>query len=495
MTARATPIPCLRRRLLWPALIGIVCGAGSPLPGMASATEALGPSQVASAYALPTSGAAHQTIAIISAYDDPAVAADLAAYTKRFAVPACTAASGCLRVTNQSGAASPLPPADATGTFATESSTGVEVARGICRSCSILLVEASSASKQDLSAAVAAAGRAGATVTTTTVELSQESGDDAAYGAAYSQPHDVVVAATGDTGYNGLISFPSSLPGVLAVGGTQLTLTGPGRYGSERVWSGSTSGCALYGSAGTYQAAFARGLGCGSLRSVPDLVAEADPGVLVRIADAGLSGGPWYDVQGTSVSAPIIAGIIGLAGSAGSGEVSMLYAHARSDPGAFHDITAGAEKGCQAGNKICAAGKGPDGASGLGSPVGLAAFLRSGGAVSASRPALTTPRALRLGRGWTGKLALRNGNPFAVHGSITLQRRVRSGAQARTIVLASARVTLAALGDATPTLTVTAAKRRWLNTHGTTSVTARVSISGPAGRAVTLMRPLSLTAP
>ncbi len=65
----------------------------SPAPlvtAAASADYSLTPSDIRRAYSLPRTGAAHQTIAIVSAYDDPSAEADLNAYTKRFGIPSCT---------------------------------------------------------------------------------------------------------------------------------------------------------------------------------------------------------------------------------------------------------------------------------------------------------------------------------------------------------------------------------------------------------------------
>ena len=68
--------------------------ASPPRPVRPSA--GLTPNEIHSAYALPNAGARHQTIAIVSAYDDPHVRSDLNAYTKRFGIPACTGAERLL---------------------------------------------------------------------------------------------------------------------------------------------------------------------------------------------------------------------------------------------------------------------------------------------------------------------------------------------------------------------------------------------------------------
>jgi hypothetical protein len=65
--------------------------------------DGLGASDLASAYDLPKSGGEGVTVAIVDAHDDPTAEADLAVYRKQYGLPACTLASGCLRIVNQSG--------------------------------------------------------------------------------------------------------------------------------------------------------------------------------------------------------------------------------------------------------------------------------------------------------------------------------------------------------------------------------------------------------
>lgn len=451
-----------------------------------TAGASLTPNQIHAAYALPKTGARHQTIAIVSAYDDPDVQADLNDYTKRFGIPACTTAKRCFRILNQNGTPSPLPQRDPTGgVFITESSVGVEVARGVCQSCSIMLVEAGSFSQTDLSAAVATAARAGAGVIVTTFNL-PESLNDAGYAPDFVHSRSIVVAASGDSGFSGPPSFPGSLPGVLAVGGTNLNLGRGGAYRRETAWNDTTSGCSQFQSAGQWQAGLASSVGCGAHRAVADLAAVANPGPLVHIQDYGSPCGPaWCEADGTSVAAPLIAGVIGLAGSRGAAELPMLYAHAHSDPGAFHDVTAGSTSGC-AGQPICSARAGYDGPTGLGTPYGLAAFLADGGAVNRRHPefAIAAPHGrLSVTRQWSTRVTLRNRNPFAIHGTLALSR------------FASARFTIPPLASRTVSLVVRGAQRGLLKSLGRVSVTASAKIRGPAGRAVTVRRGLLISAP
>jgi subtilase family serine protease len=356
-------------------IAGLHAGAAS-----AEYQYSLTPQNIRAAYSLPKTGARHQTIAIISVFDDPAAQSDLNAYTRRFKLPACTTRNGCFRKLNEKGATSPLPGPDLSGgSFVTESSTGIEVARGVCPSCHILLVEANLPSKSDLSAAVNIAAKKGATVIVTTFDQAEDP-SDTQYAADYRHPHSIVVAASGDEGYSGSAYFPATLPSVLSVGGTSLSLKRSGTaYRSEGAWPESTSGCSIVQTAPAWQKPFAKLVGCRNRRAVVDLAAAAEPGPLVKIADAPAPcGKTWCEIDGTSVAAPIIGGIIGLAGSQGDREPAMLYRHARARPSDFHDVKSGFTSYSCHRARICQAKNGFDGPTGLGTPNGLAAFLPSG---------------------------------------------------------------------------------------------------------------------
>src|SRR5665213_1314123 len=62
--------------------------------GASKTPQGLSPAEVKAAYHLPASGG-RGTIVIVGAYDDKTIAADLAAFSKQFDLPACTVANGC----------------------------------------------------------------------------------------------------------------------------------------------------------------------------------------------------------------------------------------------------------------------------------------------------------------------------------------------------------------------------------------------------------------
>jgi subtilisin family serine protease len=99
--------------------------------------------------------------------------------------------------------------------------------------------------------------------------------------------------------------------------------------------------------------------------------AVADPATGVSVYDStpfqGASG--WLTFGGTSVAAPIIAGVFALAGNASAIDNNYPYTHSSS----LNDVTSGSNGSCPTA-KWCTAGTGWDGPTGLGTPKGTAAF-------------------------------------------------------------------------------------------------------------------------
>ncbi len=476
--------------------------AGSTAARSAAAPTYLGPADLHAAYSLPGTGAPHQTIAVVSAYDDPTAASDLRTYLSTFKLSACGAARGCFRKVNQAGQSRPLPSSDPTGgTWVTESALGTEVARAVCQSCSILLVEAKGADNADFAAAVATAARMGAQTIETSFAAPEQAGDAATYGPSYSHPGSVVVAATGDSGDTGGATFPAALPGVIAVGGTSLRFNRNGYYGSESAWSSdvgsSGSGCSLYTAAPSWQAGQAASVGCGTKRAVADLSAVASPGALAYISNVqGTRGGGWYPAQGTSLSSPVIAGAIGLAGGGSGSSAALLYARAHSQPRDFHDVTAGETPGCT-GQPICAARRGYDGPTGLGSPRGLGAFFPSGGAINPRHPYVTASAGhgrITVSQRFTATLGLSSRNPFAVTATVVVRsaRRLRIGRHVQTVTFAVSRVKLSPLERTSVRLQIARAYRGLVPAGSSLAVTVALSVRGTRGRSHSFTQRFSL---
>jgi subtilase family serine protease len=337
----------------------------------ATTPKGYGPAQFRGAYGLPASAPNAQTIAIVDAYDDPKIASDLNAYSSQFGLPQCNSANPCFEKVNQSGsAAGPFPQSNSG--WALEIAMDVEVAHAICPNCKILLVEASSNSLANLAASVNTAAKLGATEISNSYGGSEFSSETSAtYATPYNHPGIAVTASSGDNGY-GSFGFPAASPGVITVGGTTLALGSGNTYGSESVWSGAGSGCSLYFSAPAWQSFLTA---CSGKRGSADVAADANPSTGAAVYDTvkyqGRSG--WFQVGGTSLSAPLIAGVYALAGGlpAGTSGASGLYGHL-GDARALHDVTSGSNGSCA--TIMCKGATGYDGPTGVGTPLGIGAF-------------------------------------------------------------------------------------------------------------------------
>lgn len=128
----------------------------------------------------------------------------------------------------------------------------------------------------------------------------------------FSKTSNTWVAASGDNGY---VSYPASQPGVIAVGGTTVKLGQSGNRQSETPWQDSGCGISAYELKPAYQnIAIVSAANSTAYRSVPDIsfIADLKPGVSFYNS---LIGG-WFSAGGTSVSAPLFAGIVSLANAA-----------------------------------------------------------------------------------------------------------------------------------------------------------------------------------
>jgi hypothetical protein len=407
--------------------------------GAASAGPAGGltPAQLASAYGYgPSATGGTQTVAIVDAFDDPKIEADLAAFDAEYKLAPCTEADKCFEKVGQTGEPTSLPAADKEG-WSVEISLDVEAVHAACPNCKILLVEANNSEFRNLGAAVKAAATLGAT------EISNSYGGyefkpSAEEEADYTRPGVVVAAATGDQGWNSWVrayehfappaparpNTPSSLPSVVAVGGTSLKLTAGETRASETVWNddgtpfsrptfveGATGGgCSIDFAAPLWQQDVAGfpATGCGSKRSAADVAAVADPLTGFDIFDSFncgevckrfKNGKSWLTIGGTSLSTPLISAMYALAGGANgvSFPALTLYGHL-GDASATFDVTQGGNGYCNEagascgvdetlakeglpewrfdceGTTSCNASGGFDGPSGVGAPASLRLF-------------------------------------------------------------------------------------------------------------------------
>jgi subtilase family serine protease len=154
--------------------------------------------------------------------------------------------------------------------------------------------------------------------------------------------------------------YPSSDPYVTSVGGTSDAIGAGGQFAFQTGWgtvkySLSTTGTAwnpagfLYGAGGGTSALFNQpgyqaGVAPGPYRSVPDVGLDADPntGMLIGVTQTFPSGPAYgeYRIGGTSLAAPLFAGMTALTLQHAGGGVGLLNptVYANATTGVFTDV-------------------------------------------------------------------------------------------------------------------------------------------------------------
>jgi subtilase family serine protease len=203
----------------------------------------------------------------------------------------------------------------------------------------------------------------------------------------YYFSHITYFASAGDTG--GDIVFPSVSPWVVSAGGTTINRTSTENFQSESCWADSGGGfstvenyasppsiLAGLGAWTNYQYPLFGGYPTANpFRSTPDMAADADPASGVYVYDGDETPAGFFIVGGTSVSSPVLAGIVNVAnnrlGQVGPGafytpeEDNLLYAQLDASTAYktnFYDV--------KTGNNSHAAGAGYDQCTGIGTPRG-----------------------------------------------------------------------------------------------------------------------------
>ncbi len=330
---------------------------------------ALGPEDLQAAYNLPNGGEG-QTVAIVDAFGYSNAEADLAVFREHYGLPACTSDNGCFKTVDQRGGQD--FPADNPG-WTIEAALDLDAVSSVCPKCNILLVQADSASFDDLGAAVDEAASEGAVAISNSYGYDGEAADQTSYDHFYDHPGIAVTVSSGDTG--NVQSWPATNPTVVAVGGTSLTRDDSARGWHESVWGsasggdGAGSGCSLYEPRPEWQEGV--DTTCSDHKATADISADADPATGLGIYNSAAAGG-WAQYGGTSLSSPLMAGMYALAGTPTPDTYPVSYPYA--DTSNLNDVTDGANGSC--GNKLCQGAPGWDGPTGLGTPDGVSALTQ-----------------------------------------------------------------------------------------------------------------------
>lgn len=317
-----------------------------------------GARELRDAYGLPDDPAPGQKVAVVVAYDYPSAAADMNKYRRQYGLPLCRIKGGCFKKINQHGQTKDYPRPDKG--WAMEAALDLQMISAACPTCKIVLSEAKSPTTRSLGHAIDAAVDTGAKVTNHSYGIQEYNGIQRA-NRKYAREGVTAVSASGDYGF-GPASFPASSPDVVSVGGTVLHHASNPRNWRENAWVYAGSGCSAYFTGPDGQ----DDKSCEN-RTFSDISAVSD-GVAVYNSFSGRGKRKWWTIGGTSVSSPLISGMIGAAGAGGI-KPDAVY----SVPDAFHDVTRGRNGFCK-NNYLCTAKPGYDGPTGLGTPRGLEAF-------------------------------------------------------------------------------------------------------------------------
>jgi hypothetical protein len=360
------------------------------------------PGQIAAAYGVNPAAATSQTVAIVDAYQDPSVTADLDAFDAQYGLSAETSSS--FSVVSQTGGS--VSGINTDVNWAGEITLDVEAVRGLCHACKILLVEANTDDNADLGTATNYAA-AHASIVSNSYGGPEAPSDPNV--ADYNHPGVAILAASGDDGWDfwdqvnlggtsaGAPSVPASYNTVVGVGGTSLYLNPNSTRASETVWNdngpfdaqgfafantygitggAAGSGCSSLYTAQTWQQDVAgyASLGCGATaRNGVDLAVDADyftgldiyetttswcttndgNGNACPASDPG-----WVTVGGTSLSSPLVAAMWALAGGPANVKYPALtlYGHFRATPSQLYDVNTGGTGDCDNTDPVPCAG-------------------------------------------------------------------------------------------------------------------------------------------
>lgn len=248
-------------------------------------------------------GGAGMTIAIVDAFHYAAAESDFAFFNNEMGLPACTKANGCFKNLDQNGNDAANTTCGSNSGWALETMLDLEWAHAMAPNAHITLVEGCTNSFDDLIAAVHTAVAKGADVVSNSYGAAEGDGESE-LDPEYYLPVPIIFSS-GDDGAAGK-QYPCASPYVTCIGGTRL-MPNPTTFVrvSETGWSAGGGGCAIAEEpVPVWQ--YSNGvMTCGATRNMPDIAAVGDP-------DTGgivYYNGTHYRVGGTSLSAPVMAGI------------------------------------------------------------------------------------------------------------------------------------------------------------------------------------------
>jgi subtilase family serine protease len=315
-------------------------------------------------------------VAVIELGDIPTAATDLATYRTQFGL-----GKAKFKKFNQYGQESNYPESCADFGFCLEADLDIEMVSVSCPKCTIYMVEGGNCGGGvcGLEGAEKEAAALHATIISNSwgchTGVYGPNCGDPNFPSYFSKKNIAYLASTGDSSYPE-IEWPATLDNVVAVGGTQIELTGTKPTG-EVVWDGAGAGCSSTITKPSWQ----HDPLCTG-RTIGDVSAQAGLGPGVAVFDETEYGGWVADVGGTSVATPLTAGIVALAGHEAqytTGGKRFWSLSGKLHKSLFNVISSGSDGSC--GNYLCEAGapkgmnyKTYSGPAGWGTPKGIGAY-------------------------------------------------------------------------------------------------------------------------
>ncbi|MGE5533618.1 MAG: hypothetical protein ACM3UN_04650 [Bacillota bacterium] len=310
--------------------------------GGTSSPQGYSPSQMITAYGLPSSGGNGTTIAIVNAFDTPNILTYYDTFSNQYGLPDNSSGSFLVHKMAKN--------MQTDGRWTSETCLDVEWAHAIAPNATILLVEAVNPTNAALLSAVDYATSWPGVIAVSMSWGGDEFFNEASFDYHFNKPGITFFASSGDDGST--VMWPAASAIVVSVGGTTLNLNTDGTIISEIAWSNSSGGISSYIDMPPYQTNF--GL-THTKRAVPDVSYNGNASTGVAVYN-----GTWWRMGGTSAGAPQWAAIHALGQSATN---TNLYNRAKTAYSTYvGDVTAGS-------NYVNNASTGYDLVTGLGSPL------------------------------------------------------------------------------------------------------------------------------
>jgi hypothetical protein len=234
-------------------------------------------------------------VAVIVPYHYPNLQNDLNKWAQQFgAMPTI------LNIINQAGNVT-------NSSWALEAALSVQMINTVSPGATIYVIEAKSASQNDIRVAMQTAVNTGANIVSMPFGA-DETFTEGSQAYLFLSSHVVWIAASGDSDKP---SFPATYPDVIAVGGTTLSSVAPF---VETAWVNAGAGMSIVEKMPSFQMIpSVQERNTTAYRSVPDVAFNADPEYGAQIYISVLGG--WCVVGGTSVSTAFFTGVVAIANS------------------------------------------------------------------------------------------------------------------------------------------------------------------------------------